>query len=162
MIRTVQAAHFRSELTILRRGKPLSTKSMLISLGPLSDSEGVLRVGGRLKHSLLEYDERHPIILPRSSALTKLIVKSCHLRTLYGGVQQTLGLIRQRFWIPQGRRIVRGFIHQCVICLRWRAASPTQMMGVLPPATVTLSRPFLKTGVDYAGSINVRVSPGRG
>jgi len=35
-------------------------------------------------------------------------------------------------------------------------------MGNLPSECVTLARPFLHTGVDYAGSIQLRMSKGRG
>ncbi|XP_029176757.1 uncharacterized protein LOC114944869 [Nylanderia fulva] len=35
-------------------------RSSLIKLNPFIDDHGVLRVGGRLKHALLPYDEKHP------------------------------------------------------------------------------------------------------
>lgn len=35
-------------------------------------------------------------------------------------------------------------------------------MGELPSVRVIPSRPFLHSGVDYAGPINLRVSKGRG
>lgn len=51
-------------------------------------------------------------------------------------------------------------IHQCVT--RWRAATPQQLMASLPRERVTSSRPFLHTGVDYAGPILLRTTKGRG
>lgn len=75
------------------------------------DSLGLLRIGRRLKHALLAYDERHPIILPSVSHLTRLIVNDCHLRSLYGEVQLTLGLLRQRYWILRRRAVVKQRIH---------------------------------------------------
>ena len=38
------------------------------------DSEGILRVGGRLGNSSLPYGLKHPIILPRHSRLTCLLI----------------------------------------------------------------------------------------
>lgn len=35
-------------------------------------------------------------------------------------------------------------------------------MGQLPSARATISKPFYKTGVDYAGPINIRTTKGRG
>ncbi|XP_029670169.1 uncharacterized protein LOC115239664 [Formica exsecta] len=74
----------------------------------------------------------------------------------------TLGMIRQRYWIPRGRAIVKQQILCCVTCVRWRAATPQQLMSSLPRERVTPARPFLHTGVDYAGSILLRITKGRG
>ncbi|KMQ87200.1 hypothetical protein RF55_13588 [Lasius niger] len=101
---------------------------------PFLDNQGILRVGGRLKHAILAYDERHPAIMPGELTLSKLIVEACHRRALHGGVQLTLGMIRQRYWIPRSRAVVKGQIF----------------------------RPFLHTGLDYAGPIWMRTSKGRG
>ncbi|XP_018399684.1 PREDICTED: uncharacterized protein LOC108777330 [Cyphomyrmex costatus] len=126
------------------------------------DPQRVLRVGGRIKHSLLAFDEKHPILLPKDSTLTRLLVDSCHSRTLHGGVQQTLALLRQRFWVPGGRTLMKGHIHRCRRCIRWRAATPQQIMADLPEPRVTPSRPFQHTGVHYAGPVMLRTSRGRG
>ncbi|TGZ49471.1 hypothetical protein DBV15_11972 [Temnothorax longispinosus] len=63
-------------------------------------------------------------ILRGPSHLTRLIVEACHRRTLHGGVQMTLGALRQEYWVPRGRTLVKGCIRRCVTCVRWRAASP--------------------------------------
>lgn len=119
-------------------------------------------MGGRLKHAVLAYDERYPLILPSGSHLTQLIVEAGHRRSLHGGVQFTLGMLRQRYWIPRGRAIVKKALLRCVVCARWRAVTPQQLMGQLPRERVTLSRPFQHTGVDYAGPILVCTTKGRG
>jgi len=89
-------------------------------------------------------------------------VDSCHRTTLHGGVQLTLGLLHQRFWISRGRAIVKRSIHRCVTCTRWRATAPQSLMGNLPHERITPARPFLRTRVDYAGPILIRTSKGRG
>ncbi|XP_011689310.1 PREDICTED: uncharacterized protein LOC105450902 [Wasmannia auropunctata] len=158
----VQEQWFESERKAVSRGEMLSRNSSLLRLTPFADERGLLRVGGRLKHAVLSRDERHPLILPRDSHLTTLLVDSCHRRTLHGGVQLTLGLLRQRFWVPGGRATVRRCIHRCPTCVRWRAAAPRPLMGDLPPPRVRASRPFTHTGVDYAGPILLRTTKGRG
>ncbi|XP_029171355.1 uncharacterized protein LOC114940771 [Nylanderia fulva] len=102
------------------------------------------------------------MIIPAASWLTRLVIDSCHRRTLHGGVQLTLGLLRLRFWVPRGRTAVKQQLHRCVTCTRWRAATPQPQMGNLPRDRVTPTRPFLSTGVDYAGPILLRTSKGRG
>ncbi|XP_050452147.1 uncharacterized protein LOC126851851 [Cataglyphis hispanica] len=161
-IRVVQAAAYKEELRALARGASMPNKSNLTKLTPFTDPLGILRVGGRIKHALLSYDERHPMILPRSSHFTQLIIEEYHRRTMHGGVQLTLGSIRQSYWIPRGRQLVKATIQRCVTCVRWRAATQQQLMGDLPRLRVTPARPFLRTGVDYAGPIQLRTTKGRG
>ncbi|XP_071643002.1 uncharacterized protein [Temnothorax longispinosus] len=158
----VQSTHFKGEATALRKNAPLLARSSIASLSPFLDERGLLRVGGRLKNAMLAYDARHPVILPGPSRLTRLIVEACHRRTLHGGVQTTLGALRQEYWVPRGRTLVKGCIRRCVTCVRWRAASPQPLMGSLPGPRVTPARPFLNTGVDYAGPVWLRTSKGRG
>lgn len=76
---------------------------------------------------------------------------------MHGGVQLTLGLIRQRFWIPRGRVIVKKFIHRCVTCTRWRAAATSDVQPSL--GTSDSCPPFQRIGVDFAGPISTK---GRG
>jgi len=161
-VKTVQAASYKNELATLLKGKFVAKGSSLSSLNPFIDEHGVLRVGGRIKHSLLPAESKHLVILPAQSQFTALMIHSCHRRTMHGGAQQTLGLLRQRFWVPQGRRAVKHQIHLCVRCVRWRAASPHQVMADLPQKRVTPSRPFQHSGVDYAGPVMLRTASGRG
>ncbi|XP_029171108.1 uncharacterized protein LOC114940554 [Nylanderia fulva] len=96
-LREVQTLHFTDEITAVAAGRSVAPSSTLAKLTPFLDNHGVLRVRGRLKNALLTQDERHPMIIPTSSWLTRLLVESCHRRTLHGGVQLTLGLLRLRF-----------------------------------------------------------------
>ncbi|XP_071575678.1 uncharacterized protein [Temnothorax nylanderi] len=161
-IRVVQSLHYPEEITAVTAGRTVPHRSQLARLSPFLDDNGVLRVGGRLKHALIPDDERHPIIAFTDSWLTCLLVESCHRRTLHGGVQLTLGTLRLRHWIPRGRAVVRQLLHRCVTCTRWRAATPQPPMGNLPRARVMPTRPFQRTGVDYAGPIYIRTTKGRG
>ncbi|KMQ85188.1 hypothetical protein RF55_16392 [Lasius niger] len=161
-LRVVQKLHYSAEINAITANRSISVQSPLIKLSPFQDDNGVLRVGGRLKHAVLSPDERHPMIAPPDSWLTRLLVDAYHRRTLHGRVQLTLGLLRCRFWIPQRRAVVKQLIHRCVAYARWRATTPQPPMGNLPRERVTPSRPFLRTGVDYAGPIFIRTTKGRG
>lgn len=90
-IRVVQQEKFGEFIEIIRRGETLSSKNSLTRLMLFVDSLSILRVGGRIRHSLLAYDEKHPMILPKDSRLTTLLIGSYHRKTLHSGVQQTLG-----------------------------------------------------------------------
>lgn len=110
-IKHVQYVAFTDEIRVLEDGKPLPSRSSLHSLTPFKDEEGLLRVGGRLKHVILSFNERYLIILPPPFHFTKLVIEAFHRRSFHGGVQLTVGLIRRR--IPRGRQLVRQFIHRC-------------------------------------------------
>ncbi|XP_046745774.1 uncharacterized protein LOC124411010 [Diprion similis] len=161
LIRVEQNRNFKTEIRLLESGQTPS-KGQLLQLSPLLDDKGHLRVGGRLKNSLLDPDEKHPYILPSRSPLTKLLIEHYHKETLHGGVQLTLATLRQRYWVIGGRTAVKAVIHRCLICVRHRATTATQIMGNLPKARVTRARPFLHSGVDYAGPIYLRTAKGRG
>ena len=150
-----------SELQQLARTGKLSSKSPLLSLNPMIQNH-LLRVGGRLSHSLLEEDVKHPLILPADCHLTTLLIRDAHHRSLHGGVQLTLATLRRQYWIVKGRSAVKKVIRACLTCLRHAARVPTQLMGELPKARVRHSLPFERAGVDYVGPINVRLSKTRG
>lgn len=136
LIRLVQSAKYEKELAAVESGAPLPVRSELRKLNPFLDPQGLLRVGGRLRHSLLSPDQKHPVILPSRSHLSKLIMEACHQRMLHGGVQLMLGVLRQEYWIPRGRALAKRCVHRCLTCLQWRAASPQPLMGDLPSHSV--------------------------
>ncbi|XP_055916401.1 uncharacterized protein LOC129949150 [Eupeodes corollae] len=134
----------------------------LLSLNAFLDSDGILRVGGRLANSLLSYDAQHPILLQSNHHFTSLVVRDAHKQTLHGGIQQMINYIRQRYWIGQIRRSVKHQLHKCPSCYRQKASEMQQLMGNLPAARVRISRPFSHTGVDYAGPIEIKAWKARG
>lgn len=161
-IKLCQGEHFGAEIDSLNIRGELIKKGVLTSLNPYLDQEQILRVGGRLHRANLHEDSKHPIILPRSSHLTHLLIANAHESTLHGGPQLVLNYIRSKYWIINAKSIVRQYVRKCVICIRHSARSIHPLMGSLPSARVTASRPFLRSGVDYAGPINIRPTKGRG
>ncbi|XP_063549129.1 uncharacterized protein LOC134756230 [Cydia strobilella] len=95
-IRQLQETMFPEEV----QGKKTS---LARSLGLFCDTNGILRCDGRLTHSDLSYDAKHPILLPKESDFTEKLIKETHEKNLHVGVAHTLSLIRQKYWIPQGK-----------------------------------------------------------
>lgn len=119
-------------------------------------------MGGRLSLSNLSYSGKHPIILPPCHA-TKLLTRQAHARCLHGGINLTLGTLRNKVWVIQARKQVKSVITNCVTCARHLAKVPSQLMGSLPSARLTRpSRAFAECGVDYAGPFKLRLAGGRG
>lgn len=175
-IRHEQSRAFPEEIQILRRrhvsletdvtptaDRPfsLSTSSQLLTFAPYLDSYGIIRVGGRLRHAELSYDQRHPIILAKDSKLARLIIRQIHHETLHGGIQLMLHTLRQRYWVLNGRMAVKKCIHNCVICRRHSQTMTKQQMASLPAARVRAAQPFSSAGVDYCGPFLVRIGTKR-
>lgn len=141
----------------------LSSKSDIYSLNPFVDKDkGLLRVSGRLglaEH--LNYDQRHPIILPYSHLVSKLIVSHAHLSTLHGTDQQTFMLVSQRYHIIRCKSLIKFVTNRCVKCFRQRCIAQQQLMGQLPRERITPNRPFLNCGVDFAGPFEIKKFRGR-
>ncbi|XP_025997196.2 uncharacterized protein LOC105199694 [Solenopsis invicta] len=154
--RVVQARAFPSEYKILSQGSSINASSNILSLAPFMDEVGLIRVGGRLKNSDLQYDACHPILLPRHYKLTRRIIKLEHDINMHPGAQATMAFVRQRFWPLSLRSTTRNIIQKCITCFKAKPRFSEATMGSLPAGRVTVSRPFCHCGVDYAGPVGTR------
>lgn len=131
-VKIVQQSYFEEELSIISKGQSLTRSNSLIRLTPFLYPKGLLRVGGRLHASQLSASAKHPLILPKKSTFTSLVISDAHEKTLHGGTQLTITLLRDEFWIIGGRGPVRSFILKCVRYSRYRKQRAQQIMSQLP------------------------------
>lgn len=156
IIKATQEDHF-PEMAMLHNDKEIPVNKPLTKLNPFLDEDGVLRVGGRLRNSSLVYEERHPAILPRTSHITKLLIRHLHEEAAHQGRGITLAKIRSAgLWIINAKSVVSSFIHQCVICRRLRAKPSVPQMKDLPECRVTPQPPFTTIGIDCFGPFTVK------
>jgi len=130
--------------------------SNIKSLNPIIGPDGLLRVGGRLNKSDLPYEAKHQIILMPKHPLTKLIILNEHHRHLHAGILTILSSLRQKYWIIHGRRAIRSILTNCITCFKVKPRPIVAQMGDLPVDRITKNRPFLVTGVDFAGPFNIK------
>jgi len=57
----------------------------------------------------------------------------------------------------KNKKLGKTIIHQCLNCYIFKAQATQQLMGELPSTPVQISRPFLTTGLEYAGPISLRL-----
>ncbi|XP_055584842.1 uncharacterized protein LOC129737707 [Uranotaenia lowii] len=152
IVRVIQRLEFDDEIKRVQKGVPCKR---LAALNPIL-SDGLLRVGGRLRHSNLPDESKHQLILPNNNSVTKLLVRALHLELLHVGPSGLISALRQRFWLLNARSTVRNVTRQCIKCFRVNPTNVQQLMGELPKQRVVLSSPFNITGVDYAGPIQVK------
>ena len=72
----------------------------------------IVRVGVRLKHSPLSYNENHPMLLPSDHVISRLVVKDAHNRVLHAGRERTLCETRSKFWLARGRNMVKKIVRE--------------------------------------------------
>ncbi|XP_075157727.1 uncharacterized protein LOC142230994 [Haematobia irritans] len=120
---------------------------------------GVLRIKGRIDAAEgVAVDTKRPIILPRKHAVTNLVVDFYHRRFHHHHNEIVVNEMRQRFWIPGLRAVVRSVSSVCQICKNKRATPNPPEMGELPPERLMpYTRPFTYTGIDFFGPLEVAV-----
>ena len=150
----VQKTEFSKDIDRLKANQQCSTK--LQRLSPFIDTQGLIRVGGRLKNSNIPYQVKHSVILPKSHHVTKLLIQHCHVKHLHSGPQLTQALLSQFVWILSARSVIRSCIHKCIPCFKCKPRNTPPLMGELPEARVTPAKCFLRTGIDMAGPYNVK------
>lgn len=160
LVRHEQFNAFRTEVECLRAGRSLPNDSNLLFLRPIIDEQGILRVGGRLSKSKLPRDVRQPILLPRQSRLTRLIIEDVHRPSgclkEHLSVDKTLHELRRLYWITRGRQTIARILNDCFRCRIQRGKTVQPVMADLPAGRLQYGAPaFANTGVDCFGPFEV-------
>ena len=128
-----ESEEFHDRKTAKQRNFSLKKCGSLYRLDPFLDSNGILRVGGRLRRAIVSENVKHPVILPRKSHITYLILKHCHEETQHQGYGMTHNEVRQSgYWIIGGTSAVSRFVSKCVVCRRLRLPPQHQKLADLP------------------------------
>lgn len=68
----------------------------------------------------------HPIYLPSNAKFTEKLVQRIHCETLHGGVGLTMAAVREQYWVPRLRSLVKLVRRKCHGCKRFRATAMTK------------------------------------
>ncbi|XP_052071218.1 uncharacterized protein LOC127709652 [Mytilus californianus] len=101
IIKQLQASSFNEEIVVLQsigvgktyedrhstriRNVKLKQTSSLYKLDPFLDSDGIIRVGGRIRRAEYNLAVKHPVIIPRHSHVTELIIRHFHEKAEHQG-----------------------------------------------------------------------------
>ena len=157
LIKQVQTECFSEEIKKLKSGQPLPDSNKLSDLAPTVDQKGLLRVGGRLKHSDVDFSVKHPLLIPQDHPLSSIIIQHFHGLNKHQGTLITHNsIIQHGFHILNGRTMIRNFLKVCIICRKLRAKTCEQIMSDLPPDRLAQDvPPFTHVGVDVFGPFYV-------
>ena len=122
------------------------------SLNLQVNERGIAVCRGRIQGS-------HPIYLPRNAVFTKKLVQRIHCETLHGGGGLTMAAVREQYWIPRLRSLVKAVRNECWGCKRFRTRAATAPVpGFLPEDRTKPGTAFEVIGVDFAGPIRYKKS----
>lgn len=156
-IRSEQYSGFKEEITFLSTRKCNRSMPPLVAQMNLYLSEdGLLRVKskfGKQMHTIF------PVLLPKTSHLTDLIILNVHQVYNHCGAHQLLRHLRAEFYVLGFFSLIRKLLKRCIVCRRFNARtiklnqSDYRSLRVTPIAT-----PFANIYIDYAGPFIVKLS----
>ena len=154
----LQKAEFPTEISYFGEN-PGKIPPLVSDLNLFLASDGLLRCKGRVNKSELTYNAKNPILLPRNTHLTRLLIRDTHNKVHHMGISQTLNELRKTYWIPKGRATVKSVLEDCKSCKRINARPfKTPNPPDLPVERVKCLKPFTTVGIDYTGALNVTFS----
>ena len=159
LIKYVQRIVFQEEIQKITSNADNTRKSLrhspIYKLNPLMVN-GFLCVGGRLTHSTIPIQQKHPMILPKHH-ISELIIQQYHEKAHHAGREHVLALTRERFWIIKGRVLTRKVLRRCPRCIKSRATPGIQKMNDLPMDRISPGgTPFDNVGLDVFGPFMVK------
>ena len=132
-------------------------KGKLKNLSPYTDSDGIVRVGGRADNALVSYETKHPALLPREHWISLLITRHVH-QCGHTAIATTVAKTRKKFWILKAHDLAKSVKFKCVFCRGMQAKVESQVMADLPECRLApLTPPFYYTACDYFGPYNVKI-----
>lgn len=120
IVRFSQVHTFQQEIVALKKGHNIKRSSRLHKLDPIL-LDGILKVGGRLQHSVMTEEAKHPAILANDCHVATLILRHIHKEVGHYGRNYILAKLREHYWITGANSAARKVISTCVIYRKVKA-----------------------------------------
>jgi len=158
-IKCEQEKHFQKEIQFLRSPGVKNPPPLVNNLNLFLDESGLLRSKGRLEHTdNLDYGAKNPIMLPRNSFFTTLMIEDVHFRCKHLGIGTTLTKLRlMGYWVTKGRMTVKSVLAKCYTCKKLNAyAFRYPVTNDYIKNKVNFVSVYQHTGVDCTGHTFVK------
>lgn len=145
----------------LVRRESLPKKHYLVKFDPFLDSNGIIRIRGRLRKALIPYDSKHPIVLHASSFITRYIVNDIHQNQGHLGKETIATTVKEKYHIIKCAKLITNVLRNCMNCRKTQGKPSVQIMADLPSDRIIGDHPpFTNSATDLFGPFYV--SKGRG
>ena len=158
LIASEQRVEFAEILSYLTERRPVMSKMppLVGQLNLYIDELGLLRVKSKFGKFGISC---HPIILPKSSFLTEIIIIEMHSVHNHCGAYHLLKELRTEFYVVGFFSLVQRLLRRCVTCRRFNARTiklnqSDYRKDRMNPET----RAFAQIYLDHAGPFKVRMS----
>lgn len=153
-----QLETYGNEISLLQLNKMIPKNSDIYNKNPYLDDK-ILRVNSRIDNADVPLSQKRPIILPRKSCITQLILMYYHQKYYHMNHETVINEIRQRYYISKLRGTFNSIIRRCQMCKIKKAIPQNPQMAKLPRARVaSYMAPFTHTGVDFFGPFSVTIN----
>ena len=127
--------------------------SLITQLNLFLDSNGILRVKAKFDSPSLM-----PILLPKESKLTDLIIRFNHESLGHVGVYQVLKELRKSYWITHYFSAVRKVLKRCIVCKKFNESPIKLNQNAYRDFRVSPNKqPFSSVFLDYIGPFSVKL-----
>ena len=157
-IHHIQNTNFKQEINFLRNPNDKDIPVNVNNLNLFLDDNSILRCHGRIDKSDLPYDIKYPVLLPKFSTFTDMIITDSHSRCKHLGIASTLNYLRKNgIWIPKGRARVKSVISKCILCKKINSfAFRYPRVTNYVRDKMNFKVPFEHTGIDYTGHVYIK------
>lgn len=143
LVKQVEHEFFAQEIDYLK-----SNPKWLLNLSPFLDPGHMLRLGGKLKTSNFIWMKNIPPSYPEN-ILTELIIFQIHTKFHHPGLNTTMYMVLQHFWIYSVKRSISSYLSRCQRFFRLNPKKFQPIMADLPKYRVSQLKPFGKVGTDF-------------
>ena len=118
LIKVEQHAHFAEIFSCFNSNNDnvRDIPNLVNQLNIYPDQYGILRVKSKFSRWSDDVSFRFPVLLPKTSLLTKLIIIDFHERLSHAGCYRLLSELRKIFWVTHYFSVVKKVIKDCVTC----------------------------------------------
>ena len=160
IIREAQSKYYASEIkacrsnqakTVIRRYGDFRRQQLWV------DPKGILRLQTRLFASEdWPVEGALPAVLHRKHPFTALVVRDAHRQVEHQGYAATWAKVRERFYIRQGRALVKRLCQICPYCIKRRRRKMQPPMAGLHSSRLCVNKPaWTETGMDHFGPFDI-------
>jgi hypothetical protein len=160
-VRMAQEEHYYEEIAAIAQRGTVGERSTLAELRPFIDKQGIIRSMGRMQSLDLPFEQKYPVVLPAGHYLTKLIMADIHFKLGHCTIVSMLMSFRNEYFAPRARQLATSIAHQCPVCRKFRVRPMVPDLAPVPDFRVEQTKPFLYTGIDYAGPVLIKASDGQ-